>query len=59
MPLPVFRLPEECPEGGHQFAPHAHLWDVAGRTCPGRFWCVRCRRWFDGVKCARRKARAA
>lgn len=55
MPMPVFRLPEPCPEGGHVFQPHVHLWDVRGRECSGRFWCVRCGRWFGGALCVKGK----
>ncbi len=58
MPARPFALPPEC-EGPHVFHPHAHMWDVPGRSCNGRFWCVRCLRWFAGGKCARGAARAA
>jgi hypothetical protein len=44
-----------CPDGEHSFYPHDHALILPLRNpkdwCSGRFWCVRCNRWFDGDRC--------
>ena len=53
-PVKLPELPPQCPDGEHDFHPHAHLRHLPGydrRQCPGRFWCMRCKRWLDGEKC--------
>ena len=54
-----YRGKREACTGPHVFHPHDHSWLPAvtdaeyrgKRKCSGRFWCVRCRSWFDGEAC--------